>query len=212
MSNGFFTFKLPNDSSTLDELSDVHRNDRIIYDVPYNPTAGFFEQSTPVQDNLARKAIVIKTPPRPAQDLIEPRVLGENCFIYFGAPFTLAKVYKFMHDAGDDDVYSWICEHNLQYRRVASIRTNWQIMIGRELKVLDTNPYMLDFDHPFEELDEQEITKYKLKKEVEQKIFWNLHDAGVHSIPKYYISWNVLIPIAYRPEPKPILLDPRKDK
>lgn len=127
----------------------------------------------------------------------------ENSFIYFGAITPLAKIFKFMKSHKDDDVYSWICEHNLQYRRTGKIRTNWQIIIGRELDVLDTNLYRLDFDHSFQKLDEQDLKKYKLRKEVERQIAWDLSYVGVNAQPDYYIIYNKLViappPVEYKP-------------
>lgn len=117
----------------------------------------------------------------------------ENNFIYYGAITPMAKAFSYMRSHNDDDIYSWLCEHNLQYRRTGKIRTNWQIIAGREIKVFDNNPYRLDFDRPFQRLDEQDLKKYKLDKATERQITWNLVHAGIYINPEYYVIYNKLI-------------------
>ena len=119
--------------------------------------------------------------------------IRENSFIYFGALFQMAKIYKFMKTFKDNDVYSWICEHNLQYRRLGSIRTNWQVIIGREIRVINGNPYLLDLERSYEELDKADIEKYKLTYDQESNVKWNLFKAGITHNPKYYITYNQLL-------------------
>ena len=134
---------------------------------------------------------------------------NEHCFIYFGALTPMAKVYNCMNEHGEEDVYVWLCEHNLQYRRIGKIRTNWQIIAGREIRFLkNDNPYNLDLDRPYQQLDENDLKRYKLNINVERDITWNLSRAGIHQVPRYYIIYNKLIeiPVVIQEKPKMIAL------
>lgn len=143
-----------------------------------------------------------------ANQLKLPATNGQ-CFIYFGALTPMAKVYNCMKEHGEDDVYVWLCEHNLQYRRIGKIRTNWQIIAGREIRFLkNDNPYNLDFDRAYQQLDESDLKRYKLNINIERDITWNLVRAGIHQVPKYYIIYNKLIeaPLIIPEKPKIVVL------
>lgn len=138
--------------------------------------------------------------------LILPATNGQ-CFIYFGALTPMAKVYNCMKEHGEDDVYVWLCEHNLQYRRIGKIRTNWQIIAGREIRFLkNDNPYNLDLDRTYQQLDENDLKRYKLNINVERDITWNLTRAGIHQVPRYYIIYNKLIEVSPAVQAKPKMI------
>ena len=68
----------------------------------------------------------------------------ENCFYYYGAVIPIAEVSARMHSLKSilrQDIYCYILDNKLHYRRVGNVHRIYRIVIGRELHVADVNKY-----------------------------------------------------------------------
>lgn len=116
-----------------------------------------------------------------------------NKFYYYGAFVPTSEVTSHMVQFGKKDMYSFVAENGLQYRKCGLITTTYRIVIGRELAVNDLSFEVdLSQNNIVEVLDADKIT-FKLTAAEEQKVREALLLVGVYFEPKYYafINWGV---------------------
>lgn len=116
-----------------------------------------------------------------------------NKFYYYGALVPYSEVTSYMVQLGKNDMYSFIAENGLQYRKCGLISTTYRIVVGREIVVNDSSlGNELDMKNVVEVLDPDKIP-FKMSSAEEQKVREALLRIGVYFEPKYYVfvNWGV---------------------
>ena len=119
--------------------------------------------------------------------------MKESYFYYYGCIVPLSEVTGLMIQFNKHDMYSFVFENGLQYRRVGEVAKTFRIIVGKELKIFtDENPYDLSKDCLYKEMYETDIKDVKLSSSEKNKINLALVKVGCYSIPKYYATYNYL--------------------
>ena len=118
----------------------------------------------------------------------------ETCFYYYGVVVPLGDPGSQMlalKAKFPKDIYCFILDHDLQYRRVGNVYQTHRIVIGRELAFFpETNPYNLVRKDPFIKLDEKDIQQYKLSNAEQRVVEQNLYKVGCIKLPQYLCAYN----------------------
>ena len=117
----------------------------------------------------------------------------ETNFYYFGSIIPISNVSGKMFRQRNlrQDIYCYINDFGLDYRRVGNVQVIFRIILGRELAVFkETNPYSLTNSHLYQRLDEVDVKKYRLSKREEKQIQQTLYNSGCFVKPEYWCIHN----------------------
>ena len=119
-------------------------------------------------------------------------MLHEAIYYYYGSIIPIAEVSSKMYATKDlrKDIYCYIFNNNLQYRRVGNVRTTWRIIVGYELKYFTHSSYDVNKDQYFLPMLQRDIPRFQLKKELEAQVMHNLFNIGCKTLPKYWVVYN----------------------
>ena len=113
-------------------------------------------------------------------------------YYYFGAIIPIAEISAkmFANEKLRNDIYVYIFNSGLQYRRVGNVRTTWRIIIGFELKYFNYSSYNLDLKKSYTPMLERDIKRFKLPKAKELEITNAIINLGATTLPKYWVIYN----------------------
>lgn len=118
----------------------------------------------------------------------------ETTFFYFGIvkPITELSSNLKRQDHLRQDVYSYINDFGINYRRVGNVRTTFRIVFGKELDYIKGNPYnFVEGQTPyFFLMNKKMLKKYKLSLDKENEIISRVRQAGSVLKLQYYITYN----------------------
>lgn len=119
-------------------------------------------------------------------------MLHEAYYYYYGSIIPIAEISSTMYTNKKlrNDIYCYIFNNNLQYRRVGNVRTTWRVVVGYEIKFFTHTSYNVNKDQCFLPMLETDIPRFKLKKETETQIMQNLFNIGCKTLPKYWVIYN----------------------
>lgn len=117
--------------------------------------------------------------------------MNVNYYTYYGALCPKSEVTSHMVQLGKQDMYSFIMEKGLQYRKYGHVSTSYQIVVGRELSLeLDDETKFMVRDNKHIVLTPDVKDPIKLNPAEEQRIRESLLILGIYEEPRYYVFVN----------------------
>lgn len=119
-------------------------------------------------------------------------MLHEAYYFYYGSVIPIAEVSTRMYALNNlrKDIYCYIFDKGLQYRRVGNVRTTWRICIGKELLYMKNTLYEVNQQKSSLRMLDIDINKYKLDNKTRIKIETDLIDLGCTTAPHYWVIYS----------------------
>jgi hypothetical protein len=116
-----------------------------------------------------------------------------NTFYYYGVLTPYSEITSHMVQLNKNDMYSFVSENGLQYRKCGLISTTYRIVVGKEILFNPKSFSELNEKNTFMILNKDTIKKEELpllSSAEEQKVRESLLKIGVYFEPKYYVFVN----------------------
>lgn len=119
-------------------------------------------------------------------------IFHETTFFYYGIVKPITELYNNLKRQPDleQDIYCYINDFGINYRRVGNVRTVFRIVFGKELGYIQGNPYDIQKEPWYLEMNKHDLKKYKLSKYEEDEITSRVRQAGSLLRLNYFITYN----------------------
>lgn len=119
-------------------------------------------------------------------------MLNESYYLYYGSIIPISEISSRMHATRNlrKDIYCYIFDKDLQYRRVGNVRTVWRICVGYEIQRLTNTLYDLNKTQCFLPMTDLDANLHKLSNDLRIKIETSLISIGCITRPRYWVFYN----------------------